>query len=124
MSGILSIGFFLLILVVIGELILKEKIIVLKHEKMPQKARRVENVVVSILIISYLMFVFKFVVGESNTNILFIVLPLLIIVSTFRAIMEWVFNRNANKWALEIYSSVSITVVILVLVILQNKFIG
>jgi Domain of unknown function (DUF4181) len=117
---IIVVGIFL----IIGEYFLKRKLNVLKHEKMAPRAKRFETIGVSILFSGYLVISTTLIFGNEEVNVLFIVFPFFVILSTFRAFMEWRYNRHAKKWALEIYSIIAISVLVATLLARGDKFFG
>ena len=103
MTGFIFVGI-IACLIIIGDYVLRRKLKVLKHEKMEPRPKRFENIVVAIIIISYMIISATLIFKNEDMIPLLIVLPFFIIISLFRAFMEWRFNRQARKWAMEIYS--------------------
>ena len=112
------------IVLIIGEYFLKRKLNVLMHEKMGPRAKRFETIGVSILFIGYLVISTTLILGNEEVNVLFIIFPFFVILSTFRAFMEWRYNRHAKKWAMEIFSIIAISVLVAALLATGDKFFG
>ncbi|MFC5590525.1 DUF4181 domain-containing protein [Sporosarcina soli] len=111
-------------LLVGGEYVLKKKLKVMKHEKMDPSPKRIENIGVTILFIGYLVVSATFIFKYDDVNVLFLMLPFFIVLSSFRAFMEWRFNRQARKWAMEIYSLCAFSVLIIFLLVAGDQLFG
>jgi hypothetical protein len=111
-------------LLVGGEYVLKKKLKVMKHEKMEPRPKRIENIGVTILFIGYLVVSATFIFKYDDVNVLFLMFPFFIVLSSFRAFMEWRFNRQARKWAMEIYSLCAFSVLIIFLLVAGDQLFG
>jgi hypothetical protein len=118
MNDIISVIAIMCILLLIGDYFLRRKLNVLKNEKMSPGARRFENIGVTIIIIGYLLISIPLITQNRDINIVWIIFPLFIMVSAFRAFLEWRYNRHARKWAMEIYSIITFSVIVAVLLLL------
>ena len=117
---VIIVGIFLLI----GEYFLKKKLNVVKHEKMSPRAKLFENIGVTIIVIGYLIISIPLISQNVDLNILWILFPFILIVSGFRAFMEWRYNRHARKWAMEIYSIITFSFIVAVILLMGDKLIG
>ncbi len=111
-------------LLVGGEYVLKKKLRVMKHEKMDPRPKRIENIGITILFIGYLVVSATFIFKYDDVNVLFLMFPFFIVLSSFRAFMEWRFNRQARKWAMEIYSLCAFSVLIIFLLVAGDQLFG
>lgn len=123
MTGFIFVGI-IVCLIIIGDYVLRRKLKVLKHEKMEPRPKRFENIVVFIIIISFMIISFTLINKNEDIVPLLIVFPFFIVISLFRAFMEWRFNRQARKWAMEIYSLCVLSIFIVFLLTAGEKLFG
>ncbi|MCG7335617.1 DUF4181 domain-containing protein [Sporosarcina sp. ACRSM] len=114
----------ILCLLIIGDYVLRRKLKVLKHEKMDPRPKRIENIGVTILFIGYMIISTTLIFKYDDVNILLIMFPFFIVLSSFRAFMEWRFNRQARKWAMEIYSLSVLSIFIIFLLVAGDRVFG
>lgn len=111
-------------LLIVGDFVIRKKLKVLKHEKMDPRPKRIETIGVTTLFIGYMIVSTTLIFKYEDVNILFIIFPFFVVLSSFRAFMEWRFNRQARKWAIEIYSLCALSVLIVILLVAGDKLIG
>lgn len=90
---------------ILGFYLLRKKLQVSTSNKMSKRAKRFEYIVVAILFVGYLVIVFKFFIEDGNRNAAILIFPFICLVSLFRAVMQWKYNREAKLWAMELYEA-------------------
>ena len=100
------------ILVVVGllttRLLTKRFSINQKENIMSKKHKRIQFIGVTILFFAFMVASFVLMIKNPDINILFILIPFLVSISALRIFMEWRYNRKANRWILEIFSTLFI----------------
>ena len=112
------------ILFIVGYYLLKKKLQVSTNNKMSKPAKRFEYIGVAILFLGYLVTVIKFSIGDGNRNIATIIFPFLCLVSLFRAVMQWKYNREAKLWAMEFYEAITFFILFIVILLVVGPLLG
>lgn len=111
-----------LFLTIAGDYLLRKKLKVSTSEKMSKRAKRFEHMGLAILFVGYLVIALKIILEDGDIS--FVILPFLCIIPLFRAFMEWKYNRKAKRWAMEMYSAVSLSLLFVVIRLLASKLLG
>jgi len=114
----------IVILLIVGNYVLRKKLQVSTDSKMSKRAKRFEYVGVAILVICYLVAVIKFSMGDGNRNIAVIIFPFFCLVSLFRAVIQWKYNREAKLWALELYEAIMYIILFIVMLLVAGPLLG
>jgi len=112
------------ILFIVGSFLLRKKLQVSTSNKMSKRAKRFEYIGIAILFVGYLLAVIKFSVGDENRNIAIIIFPFVCLVSLFRAVMQWKYNREAKQWAMELYEAIMYIVILFVMLLVAGPLLG
>lgn len=112
------------ILFIVGSYLLRKKLQVSTSNKMSKRAKRFEYIGVAILFVGYLVTVIKFSMGDENLNIAIIIFPFICLVSLFRAVMQWKYNREAKLWAMELFEATMFIILCIVMVLVAETLLG
>jgi len=114
----------IVILFIVGSYLLRKKLQVSTSNKMSKRAKRFEYIGVAILFVGYLVTVIKFSMGEGNRSIAIIIIPFICLVSLFRAVMQWKYNREAKLWAMELYEAMTFIILFIVVLLVAGPLLG
>lgn len=112
------------ILFIAGSYLLRKKLQVSTENKMSKRAKRFEYIGVAILVIGYWIIGFKFFMGDGDPNFAILIFPFLCLVSLFRAVMQWKYNREAKLWAMELYEAITFSVLFIVMLLVAGPLLG
>lgn len=95
-----------------------------KVNTMSKKHKRIQWIGVLLFVFAFVGTAYQLMDSNPNMNILIITLPFYFSISMFRVFMEWRYNRQANRWILEICSTFFILALYVLLVFLTPILIG
>lgn len=107
-----------------GYYLLRKKLQLPTGNKMSKRAKRFEYIGIAILFVGYLVAVIKFSMGDGNRNLAIIIFPFICLVSLFRAVMLWKYNREAKLWALELYEASMFFILFIVMLLVVGPLLG
>ena len=106
MKGLIIISIVLILLAFVGDHLVRKKITITSENNKSKRIKVVEGIVIFLLFVGCLVIV----VLKSESMVMFYwIVPFYYAVSLFRTFMEWRFNRAANRWVSELYSTFFLT---------------
>ena len=81
-----------------------------KGNPLSKQIKKLQNILLTICFILYLVISSALIFTYDDFNVLFILIPFFIVISFIRGFMQWKYNRNANVWILEIYGAIILTI--------------
>lgn len=110
MKGIILFGILFIVLGFILNYFLKEKFnIDRKRNEMSVSVKRFQSIVANSFVVTFIVLAIILVSKYEELSLFVIFIPYFLVLTTFRTIMEWVYNRNANYWISEMLSLVLIS---------------
>lgn len=104
MTELIIIGVVLIIVGVLGRIYLEKKLNIIKRTNtMTHCAKSVQFFTLFILVIIYLIAVIVLSLKYETSNLVYILLPYLLLLSSVKGFMDWKFNKPSKQWVLHIY---------------------
>ena len=114
MKTLIIIGVILVIVsTVISRFLTKRFSIDQKENIMSKKHKQIQFVGVILTVIAFIVTSFIVTSKHPDINLVLLLIPFFLIVSILRIFMEWRYNRKANRWILEIFSTLFILAIYL-----------
>ena len=114
MKILIIIGIILVIVsTVISIYLTKRFSIAQKENVMSKKHKRIQFICLTLFFLAFMVTSFIVMSKSTEINLMFLVIPFLLSISTLRIFMERRYNRQANRWILEIFSTLFILAIYL-----------
>lgn len=106
MKTLIIIGIILVVVALVTTRYLTKRFSINEKENvMSKKLKRILFIVVTLLVFAYIVISFILTSKNPDINLLSIFIPFYLSVSILSIFMEWRYNRQANRWILEISST-------------------
>lgn len=117
MKTLIIIGIILVVVALVTTRFLTKRFSINEKENvMSKKHKRIEFIGVALLVFAFVVISFILMSKNPDINLLFVLIPFFLSISILRIFMEWRYNRKANRWILEIFSTLVILAAYLILI--------
>lgn len=117
MKTLIIIGIILVIVsTLISRFLTKRFSIDYKENTMSKKHKRIQFVGVILTVFAYMVVSFRVTSKDPDVNLVLLLIPFFLIISILNIFMEWRYNRKANRWILEIFSTLFILTIYLLVI--------
>lgn len=93
-----------------------------KENIMSKKHKRIQFVGVILTVFAYMVVSFRVTSKDPDVNLVLLLIPFFLIISILNIFMEWRYNRKANRWISEIFSTLVILALYLSFIWLASIF--
>lgn len=123
MKTFIIIGIILVIVsTLISRFLTKRFSIDYKENIMSKKHKRIQFVGVILTVFAYMVVSFRVTSKDPDVNLVLLLIPFFLIISILNIFMEWRYNRKANRWISEIFSTLVILALYLSFIWLASIF--
>jgi len=119
LKEIIVVGLIFIIVGLIGQYYLQKKFRINgKANNISKSIKRIQRIILGVAFIVYMVIIATSLIKYDDFNIVFVLIPFIMIISFVRGFTQWKYNRHANVWILELF-----TVFILIFLLVTMSYI-
>ena len=116
MKEIIVVGLIFIVVGIIGQYYLQKKFNINgKVNNISKSAKRLQRIALGITFIIYMVTAFVLIFKYDELNVFYILMPYFIVISLIRLFTQWQYNRHANRWILELFTSFILLVYLIII---------